>query len=145
MIWFLSVSWVEHDDVVDPVEELRPASASSARRLTLSFIPLVFEPVSVPAGNARPTALGDVLGAEVRGEDDHGVLESTVAALTVGQPAVLEHLQQRVVHLLWAFSISSKSTTENGLRRHLLGELAALLVADIPGRGTEEARRVYRS
>ena len=40
-----------------------------------------------------------------------------------------------------AFSISSKSTTEYGLRRDLLGELARLVVADVARRGADEPRR----
>ena len=40
----------------------------------------------------------------------------------------------------WAFSISSNSTTRERLAAHLLGELAALFVADVAGRGTEQPR-----
>ena len=39
-----------------------------------------------------------------------------------------------------AFSISSRSTTRVGLAPHRLGELPALLVADIAGRGADEPR-----
>ena len=39
----------------------------------------------------------------------------------------------------WAFSISSNSTTRERLAAHGLGELAALLVADVAGRRADEA------
>ena len=39
----------------------------------------------------------------------------------------------------WAFSISSNSTTENGLRRTCFGELAAFFVADVARRRTDQA------
>jgi len=43
--------------------------------------------------------------------------EVDTASLSIGEPTVLEDLQQRVEDIRCAFSTSSKSTTENGLRR----------------------------
>ncbi len=40
----------------------------------------------------------------------------------------------------WAFSISSNRTTENGPAPHPLGELAALVVPDVPGRRADQPR-----
>ena len=83
---------VEDDDVVDAVEELR------AEVLLQLVVDLLLHPLVVvlaaTLGEAEPDRLGDVGRAQVRGEDQHGVLEVDRAALTVGEPAVLEHLQQ---------------------------------------------------
>ena len=40
----------------------------------------------------------------------------------------------------WPFSISSNSTTEYGLRPHMLGQLAAFVIADIARRRADHAR-----
>jgi hypothetical protein len=45
------------------------------------------------------------------------LLEVDRAAVAVGQPPVVEHLQQHVEHVGCAFSISSNSTTQYGRRR----------------------------
>jgi hypothetical protein len=47
----------------------------------------------------RPPAGRQILAAEVRGHDDERVAEVDRAALAVGQPAVVEHLQQHVEHV----------------------------------------------
>ena len=75
------------------------------------------------------------------GEDDDGVLEVDRPALTVGQPPVLQHLQQRVVHLLVRLLDLVEQDHRERLAPHLLRQLAALLVAHVPGRGTEQPRR----
>src|SRR6185437_12963982 len=59
--------------------------------------PLVVGAAVVGTGEAEAAdRLGGVLGTEVGGQDQHRVLEVHDPALAVGQPAVLEHLQQRV-------------------------------------------------
>src|SRR6202042_950409 len=62
---------------------------------------LRLHPVVGPSGLALPGeadrhALGDVSRPQVRGHDDHGVLEVDRAALRVGEAPVLKDLQQRV-------------------------------------------------
>ncbi len=79
-------------------------------------------------------------GAQVGGEDQHGVLEVDRAALAVGEPAVLEDLQQAVVDLLVRLLDLVEQDHAERLAPHLLGELAALLVADVARRGAEQPR-----
>ena len=74
------------------VQELRPEVL--AQRVH-DLAPRAF--VDRTAFGHRP--LGDELAAEVRRHDDDGVLEVDRAALAVGQPAVVEQLQQDVQHL----------------------------------------------
>src|SRR5919204_627139 len=97
---------LELHDVVEPVDELG---------LELGLDP------RAPAGN-------------VRGHDHHGVLEVDGVALTVGQAAVVEHLEQDVEHV--RVGLLDLVEQDHGVRApaHRLGELAALVVADVAGR-----------
>jgi len=92
----------------------------------------------LPAPLLGHRLVGDELRAEVRREDQDGVPEVDRAALTVGEPAVVEHLEQhvedvgvRLLHLV---------EEDDGVRApaHRLGELTAGLVADVAGRGAHE-------
>ena len=85
----ISLERVEDDDVVDPVDELGPemlADDLHHRRLHLV--------VALLAGH-----LLDHVRAEIRGHDDDRVAKVHRAALAIGQPAVVEHLEQDVEHL----------------------------------------------
>ena len=82
---------VEDDDLVDPVEELRP-ELGPQRVGDLALHGLVGRGV---AGRA-PRGGGDQLAADVAGHDDDGVLEVDRPALAVGQAAVVEDLEEDV-------------------------------------------------
>ena len=75
---------------------------------------------------------------DVRIEDR--VAEVDRAALAVGEAAVVEHLQQHVEDL--GVRLLDLVEQDHRVRApaHGLGELAALLVADVAGRGADEAR-----
>ena len=79
---------LEHDDLIDPVEELRPEvpaqfidHGGSHHRVLGFVVPLVIE---------------DAMRADVRGHDDDRVLEIDHPALTVRKPPVVENLQEHV-------------------------------------------------
>jgi hypothetical protein len=77
---------VEHDDVVDAVEELRPEVL-----LQLVVDALLHPVVGLALATGREAevdGLRDVLRAQVRREDDDRVLEVDRAALAVGQTTV---------------------------------------------------------
>ena len=77
---------------------------------------------------------------DVRGHDQHDVLEAHRAALAVGQAAVVHDLQQRVEHV--GVRLLDLVEQDDRVRpaAHGLGELAALLVADVAGRRADEPR-----
>ena len=136
-------SWVSCGktiDVVDAVEEL------GAEVLLELVDDLGLHPVVAglrcrrPAEKPSADALGDVPGAEVGRHDDDGVLEVDHPALGVGQPAVLEDLQQRVEDVRVGLLDLVEEHHGERLAAHLLGELAALLVADVAGRRAEQPR-----
>ena len=80
------------------------------------------------------------MAADVRGHDDDRVLEIDRAALTVGQPSVVEDLQEHVedvrVRLLDLVEEHDRERTP----AHGFGELAALVVADVSGRRADQTR-----
>ena len=67
-------------------------------------------------------------------------LKSTIRPWRVGEAAVLEHLQQRVEDVGVGLLDLVEEHDGERLAAHLLGELAALLVADVAGRRAEQPR-----
>ena len=78
--------------------------------------------------------------ADVRGHDDDRVLEVDGASLAVGQPAVVEDLQQDVEHVVVRLLDLVEQDDAVRPAPHRFGELAALFVADVAGRGADQAR-----
>ena len=77
---------------------------------------------------------------EVRGHDEHRVLEVDGAALGVGQAAVVHHLQQDVEDVGVRLLDFVEENDRVGTATHGLGQLAAFVVADVAGRRADEAR-----
>ena len=94
----------EQDDVVDPVEELRPEVVPQLAHDGGAGLGLDFAVGGDPVEQMMRTDVGR--------HDDHRVAEVDGAALRVGDAAVVEHLQQGVEDIRCAFSISSNKTTE---------------------------------
>src|SRR5215211_1082549 len=108
----LAAELVELDDLVEPVDELRLEGGAHAVE---------------PAGH-------------VRGHDHDGVLEVDRAALAVGQPAVVHQLEQHVEHVGVRLLDLVEEHDRVGPPPHRLGELAALLVADVARRRSHQPR-----
>src|SRR4051794_34159618 len=137
----LAVEVGEHDRVVDAVEELGPEVLLELVG-DLRLHPLVVR-AAVGSGREAHVGLGDVPRAEVGRHDDDGVLEVDHPTLGVGEAAVLEHLQQRVEDLRVGLLDLVEEHDGERLAAHLLGELAALFVADVAGgRAEQPADRV---
>ncbi len=77
---------------------------------------------------------------DVRGHDQHGVLEVDRAALAVGQAAVVHHLQQHVEDVGVRLLDLVEQHDRVRPAAHRLGELAALLVADVAGGRADQPR-----
>ena len=121
---------MEQDDLIHPVEEFGPETRAHDRHhlIAHSFGVLAFRLVD------------QKLGAEVRGHDNQGVAEIDGVALTVGQAAVVEHLQQNIEHIRVRFL---DLVEQHHLIRpppHRFGQRATFLVADIAGRRPDQAR-----
>ena len=117
------VERVEHHDLVDAVHELGPEMGLHlAHHRELHHLVVL-------AGH-----LLDHLRAEVRGHDDHRVLEVHGAPLAVGHAPVVEHLQQHVEHVRVRLLDLVEQDHAVGLAPHDLREVPALLVADVSRR-----------
>ena len=98
---------------------------------------------SASAAGSRGREADPALGlarAEVRRHHDHRVGEVHRAALAVGQPAVVHHLQQHVPDL--GVGLLDLVEQDHGVRApaHGLGQLAAVAVADVAGRRADQPR-----
>ena len=123
---------MEHHRLIHPVDELGPEVLADHLHHS------VFHGVVIAlAGHAL-----DQIGAQVGGHHHHRVAEVHGPALTVGEAAVLEHLQQDVEDVRMGFLHLVEQ--QHGVRftPHRLGEVAALFVAhvtrgraDQPGHG----------
>jgi hypothetical protein len=119
---------VEDHDVVDAVEELgTEPSAQLAEHCGLRLLRVA----------AR---LHDEMRAHVRGHDQDGVLEVDRTALAVGEPSVVEHLEEDVEDV--AVRLLDLVEQDDRIRPppHRLRELPALVVADVAGRRADEPR-----
>ncbi len=90
-------------------------------------------------------AVEEVLGADVGRHDDHGVAEVDGAALGVGDAAVVEDLQQGVEDIGVRLLDLVEQHDRVRLAAYGLGELAALLVADVSGGAPMSRLTVCRS
>ena len=126
-----SVEGVEEEDLVDPVEELRPEMAAHDR-VDLPPRRLVRIPCAAPSG--------DQVTAQIRGHDHDHVAEVYGAAPTVRQAAVVEELQQDVQHVGVRLLHLVEEHDGVGTPAHRLGELPGLVVTDVAGRRAHEPR-----
>ena len=82
--------------------------------------------------------IGDGLGAHVRRHDDNRVLEGHLATLTIGQTAVVEHLQQHVKDIRMGLLHLVEQDHGVWTTAHGLGELAALVVTHVSRGRTDQ-------
>ena len=81
-----------------------------------------------------------MLRAKIGGEDDHRVAEIDRAALSVGQAPIVKHLQQHVENVMVRLLHFVEQDDLVGTTTHGFGQRAAFVVADITGRGPDQAR-----
>ena len=125
----------EEHDLVDAVEELRAESLPEELHHLAAH---AFGDFAV-----RGHALREEGRADVGRHDHHGVLEVHRVALTVRQTAVVEELEERVEDVGVGLLDLVEEDHRKGLPPHGLGQLAALLVADVArGRADEAGHRV---
>ena len=92
----------------------------------------------IAQGPVLADALQDLRGTQVAGHDEDGVAEIHRAALGVRDPAVVQDLQEDVEHVGMGLFHLIEQDDGVGFAPHSLGELAALLIAHISRRGTDE-------
>ena len=112
---------MEYHGLVYPVDELRPEVAADHVHYRGLHRIVVF----------LPRHLLDQVRPEVGCHHHHGIAEIHGAALAIGQPAILQHLQQDVEHVRVSFLHLVQQQQGIGPAAHRLGQVTALLVADV--------------
>src|SRR6185437_4746070 len=93
----LAAQRVEHDHVVEPVQEFRVENVLElVAHLVGTALPIL---LLVPAREAERLGLGQIAGADVRRHDHDGVLEVDHPTVVVGQMAFVQHLEEDVEHV----------------------------------------------
>ena len=95
-------------------------------------------------GDGKAEALGALnqLGADVAGHDEKCVAEIDAAPLGVGEGAVLHNLEEHIECFGVGFFDFVEEHDRVGAAADGLGELPAFFVADVSGRGADEAAYV---
>ena len=130
---------VEDDDLVDAVQELGPEHLLELRHDALLHL-VVREARLVADGEAERLVLRDLRGPEVRGHDHDRVAEVDLPPLRVRELPVLEDLQEDVEDVRVRLLDLVEEEHRVRLAAHGLGQLAALVVADVAGRRADEPR-----
>ncbi len=84
--------------------------------------------------------LAERLCPKVGRQDNQRLLEVHRATLTIGQHSIIEHLQEHVEHIWMRFFHLVKEHDLIRAAPHCFGQYAALIVAHIAGRSTNETR-----
>src|SRR5262249_3288798 len=129
---------MEDHGLVDPVQELRAEGA-----LELFDHPVLHLLVGGLVRfleETRGHPLADQARTQVGRHDQDGVLEVHHVPEGVTQPSVVEHLEQHVEHVRMRLLDLVEEHDRVRAPPHLLGEEAALFVADVAGRRAEQAR-----
>ena len=120
---------VKDDGLVQAVEELRPEV----------FPHHVHEPLTHRMRLLAVRLRRQDLAAQIGGQDDHGVAEVDGAPVAVGQPPVVEHLQQQVEDVGMGLLDLVEEDHLIGAAAHRLGQRTGFLIADIAGRRADQA------
>ena len=120
---------IEANDFVNPVEKLRPQELT--QRLKRFFLCL--------RGNALSEADGAFLaiGAGVGRHHDDCVLKVDRSALGIGDPAVIQNLEQNIHDVRMGLFNFVKQDHRIGLAADFFGQLAGLVIADIARRRSD--------
>src|SRR5215218_3613110 len=137
----LALELVEHDDLVDPVQEL--GTEDLAQLAGDPTLHLLVGESGVVRAEAQRLGLVDGLRPDVGGHDEDHVLEVHRTALRVGELSVLQDLQHDVEDVRMGLLDLVEENDAVGTAPDLLGELATLVVTDVAGRRTNQtAHRV---
>src|SRR5215204_1361315 len=126
---------LEDDDLIYPVEELRPKGPLQG----LARPPLGLAEVhAIARGEAELPRRDEVLAAHVGGHYNYRVLEVDHPALGVSEASVVEYLQERVEDIRVSFLDLVEEDNRVGTPADLLRELSRLFVADVAWRRADE-------
>src|SRR5579883_77619 len=133
---------MEDDRAIDAVEELRAEDILHLRQDLLLHLLIRRLGILrlVGADEAERVVATDQLGADVAGHDDDRVAEVDAAALGVGQMPLIEDLQEHVEDVRVRLLDLVEQDQAVRLPPHGIGQLTAIVVADIAGWRADEPR-----
>ena len=124
------------DDLVQTVQEL---GAELRLQQQVDLLAGVHAQLVGAFGAALLKVVQDDVAAEVRGQDDDSVLEVHRPALTVGDAAIVQNLQQDVEDIGVSFFHLIEQHDAVGFAADGLGQLAALFITDVSRRRADQA------
>src|SRR5215813_7765921 len=122
---------MENDDLVYAIEEFGPEVMAHLfqHRLLHSLVSFALE---------RAAVFQDAVAADVRGHDHNRVFEIHDAALSVGQPSVVQNLQHDVEDVVMSLIDLVEEDHRIGTPPDGLGQLSALFVTDVAWRRADQ-------
>ena len=128
---------LEDHDLVHAVEELRAEELLELGHHAALDL-LVGEAGPAGGRETQRGGVGDLAGTDVGRHDDDRVREVNVAAPAVGETSLVKDLEKDVKHV--GVGLFDLVKEDDGVRAPAdgLGELAALVVAHVSGRGADE-------
>ena len=130
-LYLLLCERAEQYYIVDTVEELRPEACPELRH---------YHVLDSRVNGAVLFHVVDEIGTSYVGcHDDYGVFEVDGAALIVGQAAVIEKLQQDVEHIRMSLLYLVEEDNAVRLAADRLGQLASLVISDVPWRSSYQS------
>ena len=122
--------WFEHNCFIQTVQELRTEVCTQ----------ILHDQVSRLFGDAAVVlnAVQQILGSDIGGHDQDRIFKVYGTALGVGDTAVIEYLQQNVEDVRMRFLDLIEQNNRIWFSAHCLGQLAALLVAYISRRRSDQ-------
>ena len=125
----------EHNNLVDTVDELRTHLLfQQFQHSLLGLLQLIL------VHRAALQPLANHIAAHVRGHDDNRILEVGCAALIIRQSAILQHLQQSIEHVGVSLFNLVEEDNAVGFATHGLSQLAALVIAYVSRRRSNQSR-----
>jgi hypothetical protein len=129
---------VEDDHLVDAVQQLGAEHLLQLAHDAGLHVVVGHAHLVLANAEAERGVLRDRCGPDVRGHDHDRVLEVHVPALGVGQASLLQHLQEDVEHVGMRLLDLVQQHHRVRLAADGLGQLAALVVADVAGRRADQ-------
>ena len=134
----LLIQGIEHDDVINPVQQFRRHNPLELFHCTRLYV-FIRQDTFARCREAKPALTRYLPCPGITRHDDDRVPEAHRMAQVVAQLAFLEHLQEQVKDV--GMRLLNLVQQDNRVRTlpNLLGQRTALIIADITGRSSHKA------
>ena len=133
------VQRLEEDDIVEPIEKFRSKMQSNFFHHAIFRRLAQFAREILAERRSGFYLFENVLGADVRGENDDRVGEIHGSTFPIGQSSVVEHLEERVPDLWMSFFHFVEENDGVGLSSYGFGQLSSLFESDVTRWSTDQS------